>query len=87
VLTLRRWATASSRWLLMELAGAGSDDGLFLYPDDPQGLAKIIVDNLPASFWGASTYHFGPGPFCFPSCVQSGDYLSERCALSTSSFK
>jgi len=60
----------------MELAGTGGDDELFLYPDDPQGLAKIIVDNLPAPFWGASAHDLGPDSFCRPSCIHCGDDIS-----------
>ena len=56
-------------WLLSTVGRTAGDVDLFLYPDNPERLAKIIVDNLPAPFWGPSSHHLGPGSFCRPSCV------------------
>ena len=60
---------------------------LFFYPNDPEGLAKIIVDDLSASLWCASANYLGSHAFCRPSCIQRGDHVSERCAFRAAGFK
>lgn len=75
----------SERWRVFGLVLR--DRELFIYPDDSEGLAKIIVDDLPAPFRGAPANYLGTHAFCGPSCIQRGDHISERCAFRAAGFK